>query len=322
MAESFRQRRASGAAQPGPGVRPRAAGRLCLATLALVLAAVTSSCGQQHEGASVSGSAAPELVAAVPESVKADGTLLVATDPSVGAPTEFLDKDNTTIIGMDADLANAIAGKLGLRARITPVHFADIRPGVRDGKYEIGMSAMFVTNERLAEVDMVSYLKAGTAIAAKAGNPKGVARDNLCGLRVAVQAQTVHSEAVKKLSTLCVAQGRPPVVHNGDQYPLGTDALRALTTGRADAVEADSTTLDYFTSQSNGALQPVGQSYDNKPYGIAVPKTAEGEQLATAIQRAIESLILSGRYEEILRKWAVENGRLPSLRIDVYKAHV
>src|SRR6266542_4474002 len=102
----------------------------------------------------------PRIAAMVPASIRSKGALVVAADANY-APNEFVDKDGRTIIGMDADLAAALAQVMGLRARLVNVPFDSIVPGLAAGKYHLGMSSLTDTKEREQTVDMVTYFRAG-----------------------------------------------------------------------------------------------------------------------------------------------------------------
>lgn len=72
------------------------------------------------------------------------------------APFEYFDKDNTTIIGFDADLSKALAAKMGLTAVDVNAGFDTILAGLSSGKHDLGMSAFSVTPERAQTVDSSS----------------------------------------------------------------------------------------------------------------------------------------------------------------------
>ena len=55
-----------------------------------------------------------------------------------------------------------------------------------------GISSFTINDERMKQVNMVSYFKAGTQWATAAGNPKGVDPDNACGKNIAVQSNTTQ----------------------------------------------------------------------------------------------------------------------------------
>jgi len=68
-------------------------------------------------------------------------TVKVASDVAY-APIEFFDKDHTTVIGVDPDIADAIGKVLGVTFKFTNVTFNGIIPALQAGRYDIAMSAM------------------------------------------------------------------------------------------------------------------------------------------------------------------------------------
>ena len=71
----------------------------------------------------------------------------------------------------------------------------------------------------------------------------------------------------------------------------------------------------YVVSTSKGAFKLVGSAIEVAPYGIATPKTTNGKGLARAIQAALKTLTANGTYAEILAKWGVSAGAIPSSKI-------
>jgi polar amino acid transport system substrate-binding protein len=280
----------------------------------LLIAAVgcaLAGCGQDAArnadgGPQSTGTVVPAdstLSALVPASVTDDGVLVIASDASY-APNEFFDVDNATLIGMDVDLGTAVGEVLGVEVRFVNAPFDSIIPGLESGKYELGMSSFTINPERLQVVDMVSYFVAGTAWATAPGNPAGVSPDDACGMRVAVQKATVQVDDITARSEECVASGKPAITI--DQYALQTDATTAVVAGKDDAMLADSPVVAYAVAQTEGQLEVLGDNYDNAPYGVAVPK--DDPDFATAVQGAVQALIDSGRYAQILDQWGVASG--------------
>ena len=109
----------------------------------------------------------PKIAAEVPKSIASKGTLIVASDATY-APMEFVATNGKTVIGVDADLAKAIGGVLGLKVKVVNASFDRIIPGLQSGKYDIGMSAFTDTKARQKVVDFVTYFSAGTSFYAKA----------------------------------------------------------------------------------------------------------------------------------------------------------
>jgi polar amino acid transport system substrate-binding protein len=291
-----------------------------LAATGVVLAAgslLLTACGSSTSSSSASGAASsaaavksvsadPSLTAMVPADVKSGGKLVVATDASY-APNEFKD-DKGTIVGMDVDLANAIAQKLGLTAEVQNATFDSIIPGITAKKYNMSMSSFTDTKEREASVDMVTYFTAGTGAAVKTGNPDKIDPNDLCGKKVAVETGTTQADAIKNtINPACVKAGKPTIPNDGDKFDLQTDVTTALVSGRDQVMLADSPVIDYAVKQTNGQLEKVGKVTDTAPYGIVLPK---GTQLSPAVQGAIKSLMADGTYKSILEKWGVQAGAI------------
>ncbi|MGW6915169.1 ABC transporter substrate-binding protein [Kitasatospora sp. NPDC054939] len=253
-----------------------------------------------------------KLVALVPADLKSSGKLVVGSDASY-APNEFTD-DKGNIVGMDVDLANAIAAKLGLKAEVQNAAFTAIIPGIGANKYQLGMSSFTDTKEREETVDMVTYFTAGTAAAVKKGNPDKINADDLCGKKVAVQTGTTQAtEDIPKRNTDCTAAGKPAIPNDGDKFDLQTDVTNAVVAGRDQVMLADSPVVDYAIKQSGGQLEKVGATYGAAPYGIALAKNTP---LTPAVQGAVQSLIDDGTYKQILQKWGVEAGAIDKAQVN------
>ncbi|MDN5932037.1 MAG: ABC transporter substrate-binding protein [Pseudonocardia sp.] len=288
--------------------------------LVAALTVVLAGCGAGGDG---SGAGAPPeaaevpavtadaaLAALVPASVSEDGNLVFGTDASY-PPNEFTDTDGTTIIGMDVDLGNAVAQKLGLTATFENSQFSGIIPGIQSARYEAGISSFTINEERVETVDMISYFSAGTSLAVAAGNPEGITPETLCGRAVGVQSGTVQAEDVVTRSEACVAAGQQPIAIT--ELQAQTDVNLALTANRIVAMLADSPVAAYAVTTTEGAVEVVGDPYDTAPYGIAIGKD-QGEY-AQAVQGAVQALIDDGTYASILEKWDVSNGAIPTSEV-------
>ncbi len=247
-------------------------------------------------------------VALLPDDVKESGKLIVGIDPTY-PPNEFKDADGNPI-GWGAEIAAAVAAKLGLEVEFQVAKFDNIIPSVTGGKADIGVSSFTDTVEREKQVDFVNYYEAGIMWASAAGND--VDPDNACGLKVAVQATTYEdTDEVPAKSEACVAAGKPPI----EKVPFDTQdaATNAVALGQADALSADSPVTLYAISQTDGKLQPAGESFDVAPYGIAVGKD---RGLTEAIQAAMQALVDDGTYGEILDEWGVADGGIEEITIN------
>ncbi|HLV57746.1 MAG TPA: ABC transporter substrate-binding protein [Natronosporangium sp.] len=291
---------------------PRRAARLVSGLAAALL--LLGACGDGDNGGDGGNDQPPagadsELAAMVPDEFSADGKLVVGVDTTY-PPNEYLDTDGKTAVGWDVELFDAVAAKLGLTVEWVPAPFGNIIPGVQSGEYEVGVSSFTINAERMAEVNMVSYFNAGTQWAAPAGS--SVDPDNACGLRVAVQRDTVQVEDITARSQACVDAGKEEITIQ--QYQSQEQATASVVTGQNDAMLADSPICAYAVQQSDGALELVGEIYDAAPYGYVVAKDAT--ELAEALSAAVQALIDDGTYESILSEWGVQGGGIPTSAVN------
>jgi polar amino acid transport system substrate-binding protein len=292
----------------------RAVTLLALVAVVSVLAGCGSKSKSSGSTASTSaGTVSKDSAAAakLPSAIASGGTLSFAMDASY-PPNEFFDTDGKTIIGMDADMATAIAQTLGLKPELKNVTFDAILPGLAAGKYNVGMSSFTDTKEREKTVDMITYLTAGTKFYTSAAKPtKVTGLNDLCGLTVAVEKGTTQADDATAQSKKCTDAGKQKVTV--DVFPDQNGANLALTSGRAQVGMADSPVAAYIIKQSGGKLIETGTDYGEAPYGIAVSKKSG---LAPAMQAAVQSLIDSGKYQKILQQWNLENEGITSSAIN------
>jgi polar amino acid transport system substrate-binding protein len=289
------------------------------AALAAAVALLAAACGGSSGGnlssggssAATSQQADASLASMVPAKIKSDGVIRVGTD-STYAPSEFLAADGKTVQGFDIDLFNAVAQKLGLKAKYVSAPFDAILPAVQSGKYEIGVSSFTINADRLKELDMVSYFSAGTQWAVAKGNPKGVQLDSACGHRVAVQRGTVQVDDLAARSKKCTSAGKPGI--KVDQYQGQDQATAALVSGKDDAMLSDSPVIAYAVTQTQGQLELLGDQYASAPYGYAIPK-GDG-QFGQALIKALDALIKDGTYKKILAKWNVSRGAITNPQLN------
>lgn len=297
--------------------------RMCAAATLLAMGLAAAGCGSSgssSNGAGSSGggskpsaaaSADPAVAKLVPGKVKSKGTLTVATDPTY-APNEFIGKDGKTVEGMDADLAQALAGVMGLKAKVVRSTFDAIIPGLASGKYDLGMSSFTDTKEREKTVDFVTYFSAGTSFYVKAqGGPTVNSLADLCGKTVAVEKGTTQQTDSMAQSKKCTSAGKPAVKVLA--YPDQNGANLALSSGRANVGMADSPVAAYQVKQSDGQFKLSGKTYGTAPYGIAIPKTLG---LDKAILAGVKALMADGRYQKILQKWGIASGAISNPQIN------
>ncbi len=244
------------------------------------------------------------IAATVPAAIKSKGSITIAMDATY-PPDEFVGTNGSTIVGMDADLATAIAQVLGLKPNLTNVTFDDIIPGIQSGKYGMGASSFTDTIARQKVVDFVDYFTAGEGFYVKSGSSLAFnGLTSLCGHSVAVESGTTEETDAKAQAKKCTS-GKVTVLSFGNQ----SQANLAVSSGRADVGFADSQVAGYIVATSNGVFQNSGTAFEVAPYGLALPK---GNGMAAPVQAAVNYLIGNGVYTQILTKWGVQSGAITS----------
>ena len=246
----------------------------------------------------------------VPASVKSAGTLTVASDASY-APDEFM--QGSKVVGMDADLANALGKVMGLKVSIANVTFDNIIPGMAAGHYMLGASSFTDTKLREKTVDFVDYANVGESFyTLKSGgtNIKGIS--SICGLTVSVETGTTEETDATAQGVKCKKAGKKPVTVS--KYPNQNLANEAVASGHAQVGFADTPVAAYQVKQSHGKFKLVGAAYAPSPYGIAVAKKTG---LTKAVKAALLVLEKNGTYAKIFKKWGVSSIEIPASKVKI-----
>jgi polar amino acid transport system substrate-binding protein len=288
--------------------------RLAAVCAAALAAGALLGCGGGPDRASGSGSAYdPALHRLLPASIREAGVLRIETDASY-APAESFAPDGHTIVGFDPDLADALGQTLGVRVKFVNADFSQLLERLGAGRSDAVMSALTDTPERERDAHFINYFSAGTSIVVKRGNSEGITDlVGLCGRTVAVEKDTTQVDLLERSQRQCPA-GRPMKVNTMD---TNADALLLLRTGQAHAVLNDyPPAVALTTDPKTRAEYQLASTTQYEPglYGIAVAKG--NVELRDALHAALEKLIRSGDYGEILRHWEVSEGAVSTASID------
>jgi polar amino acid transport system substrate-binding protein len=174
----------------------------------------------------------------------ADGLpeLKMATNASF-PPYEFYENDK--VVGIDAEVAAAIADKLGMKLVIEDMEFGSIITAVTSGKVDMGMAGMTVTDERKQSVDFSdAYAKGVQSIIVLEGS-KITTVDELgaedATYKIGVQQDTTGDIYASE------EYGESRV----QRYNKGADAVQALLTGKVDCVIIDNEPAKSFVEANN-----------------------------------------------------------------------
>ena len=287
----------------------------CSSTASPSASAGGSAPASTAPSAGISGAPSATPVAQVPAAQLVFAGKLVICSDIPYPPQEFFDADGKPV-GSDIELGEAIAGKLGLTPQIENSVFDTIIAAVTTGKCDIIISAQNITADRVKQVDMIPYFKAGQSFVVAKGNPKNInTTDDLCGKSIAAESSTTEVDylngtggyAGKGLSAACVAKGLAKITVS--EFTKDSDALAALSSGNVDSYFADSPVAGYYTVQHPDQFQLSGvPPLDTALEGISVPK--DKTALRDGVVAALKALMADGGYTQILTKYAIQTGGL------------
>ncbi len=243
-----------------------------------------------------------DIAAMVPESISADGKLVIGVDPSI-APMVYEDPATKEITGFEGELAREIAAVLGLEPEFAKSPFTGLIAGLDAKRYETVMSFVVDTKERQETVDFVDYFKVGAGILVPKGNPDGIEQPlDLCGVKTVVGSNSAGERAADAISEDCTAEGKPAIDKLVVQAP--TDIPQALTTGRADAALNASVLVAYSQAQAPESFDVAGEFFGEVPGGALFHK--DDAELRDAVAQAVVELQEDGTYDALLEEYGLE----------------
>lgn len=220
-----------------------------------------------------------------------EGKIVMATN-AYFQPYEYYEGDK--IIGIDAEIAAAIADKLGLELVIRDMEFNSIIAAVQSGAVDFGMAGMTVTEERLESVDFsYSYANGVQAIIVTEGSPITTVDD--------LYAEGANYKVGVQLATTGDIYSTDDFgEENVGRYSNGNEAVLALKGGDVDCVIIDNEPAKALVAANEG-LVILETSYADEDYAICVKKG--NTELLDKINVAIEELTAEGKIEEIVAKY-------------------
>ena len=250
--------------------------------LVLVMAFAFAACGSKNDDSNQ----ADEGIKTVKE-----GTLTMVTNAEF-PPYEFY--EGKKIVGIDAEVAQLIADKLGLKLEIVDVAFDAIVPGVQQGKYDMGMAGMTVNEDRIKKVNFSSSYAKGVQSVIVTEDSDIKTLDDIKGKTVGVQQGTTGDiyatddfgdASVKRLEN-------------------GAVAVQALKSDKVDCVIIDNEPAKAYVKANTG-LKLLETPYANEDYAICFSK--ENKALQQAVNDALVELTADGSLKKIVDKYIQAN---------------
>ena len=226
------------------------------------------------------------------------GKLIMATNAAF-PPYEFI--EGNEIVGIDAEIAGAIAEKLGLELQIDDMEFDSIIESVKGGKADIGLAGMTVTPERQEVINFTASYATGVQVVIVTEDSSITSVDDLfadgASHLIGVQRNTTGD----LYSTWDLEDAGLATV---ERYSKGADAVQALLTGKVDCVVIDNEPAKAFV-EANEGLKILETAYAVEDYAAAMNK--DNTELFEAVNKALEELIADGTVASIVEKYIPAN---------------
>lgn len=261
----------------------------CMAlALAFAMVACFAGCGSSETTADDNAAAESTEKTDAAADTETTGTLVMGTNAAF-PPYEFVD-DNGNIAGIDAEIAQAVADKLGMELTIKDMEFDSLLPAVQGGSIDIVLAGMTVTDERKESVNFTdSYATGVQVIIVKEGSDITTV-DDLEGRTIGVQSGTTGD-------IYCTDDYGQ---ENVKQFANGALAVAALMNDQVDCVIIDNEPAKAFVAANTG-LVILDTEYVIEDYAAAISK--DNEELLTKVNNAMKELKEDGTIDTIIAKY-------------------
>ncbi|MEI8324036.1 MAG: transporter substrate-binding domain-containing protein [Betaproteobacteria bacterium] len=217
-----------------------------------------------------------------------DKTLRVGTDATF-APMEFVEGGKRT--GFDIELTEALAKAMGKQVEWVDIDFKGLIPGLISKRFDVAMSAIYITDERKKVVDFSdTYYAGGLVVMVKDSNATIKKLSDLDGKKVSVQ---VGTKSVGYLQQNFPKVERVEVEKNQEMFNL-------VDIGRADAAVTGKPAAYQYVRTRPG-LRVLEEQLTTEEYGMALRK--DTPELTRAVNAALAKLKADGSYGAIVKKW-------------------
>lgn len=259
--------------------------------LVLVMAANFTACGQdKSETKSVEGG-----TEAAAESSSSEKDTWVMAINATFPPFESIDEGTDNYVGIDIDIANHIAEKMGKTLDIQDMQFSALVPTMQSGRADIIVSGISPTEERKEVLDFTDsyYYPMNSIICAKGSNYTELSQ--LEGKTIGVSMGTSYAEIAKSVKDANVSEL--------DNTPL---VVQDILSGRCDAGIFDATQAAVFVQENEGLEMHIIESEitEADTFAIALPKGSEDVEKVNEILAEMNE---DGTMHDILVKYMGED---------------
>lgn len=292
---------------PAGATRRRLLSVAAIAAGALLFNACAADPGPAEEPSEAPVAVNEELRALLPQEILDAGEIIIGS-PLSSPPLIFVDESGDPT-GIAHEVSLGIGEILGIDVVWEDMAFPGIIPGLQAGNIDLSMGVIGDTAARQEVLDFVDLFKNEAALLTQKGNPNDVTDlESACGLTIGVLAGSLQMARVEAASDACVTAGDEPIVIN--EYQSQTDGQAAVQSERIAAYFAPFLTLNHVAvTAGGGSIFELGTGrYPDNPFGIGMQK--DRGTLAEAIQGALQELVRSGAYDEIMAAYSSSEAAL------------
>lgn len=212
-------------------------------------------------------------------------------------PFEYMDTDGQTPIGVDMELAAALADKMGRELEICNVGWDGIFAGLEKGDYDVVISAVTITPDRLEKfIFSDPYIENWQSIVVMADAAKKPASPaELDGLRVGYQEETTSDIYLTEFIS------KNNIKVQTSEYATVMNAYEDLAAGRLDAVISDSTVAARYIADPKYVQSWLQSEGNPELFGVCIPK--DNTALRDEINKALAELKNDGTLDKILNTY-------------------
>ncbi|KWF37792.1 ABC transporter substrate-binding protein [Burkholderia pseudomultivorans] len=253
-------------------------------------------------GALVPLACACSLAAAAPLQTVKPGTLLIGSDLTY-PPYAYLDGGKPA--GFDAEFSRMLASHLKLEPVFLDTRFPDLILGMKARRFDVVASALYVTPDRVKQVDFVPYLKTGASLlVAKGSAYRPKTPQDLCGKRVGTIKGASWTPKLRAVSDdACKAAGRGEIAIL--EFPTSPEATSALMSKAVDVQIEDAAVAQGIPKQTNGRIE-LSSTALLYPIVIGLGVTKGDGGLQHALEGALDDAKRSGEYGSLVKKYGLQ----------------
>jgi len=260
----------------------------------------------------------PEAVAQIQKDQRfaVPGKFTVAVAALNSPPLTLFSDDNKTLLGSEVDIARLVADSLGLELNIVPTSWEDWPLGVSSGKYDAAITNVTVTKARKEKFDFATYRQDSLGFYVKSNSKITSLKkaEDIAGLRIIVGSGTNQEAILLAWDESNQKKGLKPFT----PIYVKDDAAQTLSlqSGRADAYFGPNV-IGAWKAALTGQTKLVGSVDGGWPKAAHIAVTLKKDNgLVKPVNTALNGVIKSGEYDQVLNRWGEGVERLDRSEIN------